>query len=240
MNRSIISSMSKQSMQFLYGDRELLIQVADLFTAPVDVIVNPANAGLSHGGGVAALMVERGGKIIQQQSDQFIEEHGQLESGLVAYTSAGSLPYDAVLHAVGPRMGEGDEQEKLKKAVANCLRLCHMHDWHAIAFPAISAGIFAVPIEIVAQAFFRGITSFWDARADGAPEKIIICLTEEHFDAFVHAFREDSMLPESPELAVQEGTEVVDEEKPIEVGVVDLNEEDISGLEDDEVNDWFK
>ena len=31
----------KQTMQFLFGDRELVIKVADLLSAPVDVIVNP-------------------------------------------------------------------------------------------------------------------------------------------------------------------------------------------------------
>lgn len=223
-------------MQFLYGDRELLIQVADLFSAPVDVIVNPANASLSHGGGVAGKLIELGGEIIQNESDRFIQEHGQLESGLVAFTCAGSLPYDAVLHAVGPRMGEGDEQAKLQMAVSNCLKLCQMHDWYAVAFPAISAGIFAVPVETVAQGFFRAITSFWDARIDGAPNKIIICLTEKHFDAFVHAFRDDSMAFVENQDKAELG---VNDDRPMETGVVELSENDISDLDDDEVNGWF-
>ena len=83
----------KQTMQFLFGDRELILRVEDLLTAQVDVIVNPANGGLSHGGGVAAQISEQGGIVIQQQSDQFIKEHGTLESGMVAFTSAGNLPY---------------------------------------------------------------------------------------------------------------------------------------------------
>ena len=223
-------------MQFLYGDRELLIQIADLFAAPVDVIVNPANGGLSHGGGVAGEIVDRGGEVIQQESDLFIKEHGELDSGMVAYTTAGSLPFEAILHAVGPRMGEGEEQEKVALAVSNCLKLCHMHDWSAVAFPAVSAGIFAVPIETVAKGFFRAITSFWDARAEGSPDKIMICLTEKHFEPFVHAFRDQSMQPgeENNQQAA------ANEERPVETGVVELDEEDISALEDDDVNDWFK
>jgi putative ATPase len=229
--------MTKNTLQFLYGDRELLIQVADLFAAPVDVIVNPANGGLSHGGGVAGQVVARGGDIIQRESDQFIKEHGPLESGMVAMTSAGALPYQAILHAVGPQMGEGDEQGKVQLAVSNCLKLCHMHDWQAIAFPAISTGAFNVPVATVAQGFFRAITSFWDAREEGAPGKIMICLTQDNFEPFVLAFREASFIP-GEDNDTRHTASRDDNER--EAGHVELAEEDIAALDDDEMNDWFK
>lgn len=224
-------------MQFLYGDRELILHVADLFSAPVDVIVNPANGGLSHGGGVAGMLIERGGEIIQQESDQFIKEHGQLESGMVALTTAGSLPFEAIIHAVGPKMGEGEEREKVTMAVSNALKLCHMHDWSAVAFPAISSGIFGVPVEVVARGFFHAITSFWDARIEGAPTQIIICLTEKNFRPFFDAFREASMLPEE-DIEISATADQVGKEP--ETGVVELDETEIAALDDDNLNDWFK
>lgn len=231
----------KQTMQFLFGDRELILKVADLLIAPVDVIVNPANGALSHGGGVAAQISQQGGDKIQQESDQFIKVHGELESGMVAFTSAGILPYEAVLHAVGPRMGEGDEQRKVEQAVSRSLMLCSMHDWHSIAFPAISSGIFAVPIEIVAQGFFRAITSFWDARIDTAPEKIIICLTKNNFQPFFNAFQEASKQPENETHQTDNKTSIKQlSEAELPTGIVELSELDISDMEDDDVNDWFK
>ena len=235
----------KQTMQFLFGDRELVIKVADLLTSPVDVIVNPANGALSHGGGVAGQIAQQGGDVIQDESDLFIKEHGVLESGMVAFTSAGHLSYDAVIHAVGPKMGEGDEQRKIQLAVSRSLQLCDMHDWKSIAFPAISAGIFGVPIEISARAFFRAITSYWDARMDISPEKVIICLTEKNFHSFLHAFREESFVRDG-------GKDDTENRKMDEVlkknnidaepsaGIVNLNEEDISLLDNDEMDDWFK
>lgn len=233
-----------KSMQFLFGDRELIINISDLLTAPVDVIVNPANGGLSHGGGVAGMISSGGGDAIQAESDQFIKEHGMLESGMVALTSAGHLPYQAIIHAVGPKMGEGDEQRKIQLAVARSLQLCDMHDWKSIAFPAISSGIFGVPIDISARAFFLAITSYWDARIDTAPEKIIICLTEQKFRPFLHAFREASFEKEgnSAEVIDKKIDKVMKEnnvdEEPV-AGIVDLSEEDISSLDDDETSDWF-
>lgn len=232
-------------MQFLFGDRELVLKVADLLAAPVDVIVNPANGGLSHGGGVAGQISQQGGNIIQEESDLFIKEHGMLESGMVAFTSAGHLPFDAIIHAVGPRMGEGDEQRKIQLAVSRSLQLCDMHDWKSIAFPAISSGIFGVPIEISARAFFRAITSYWDARMDTSPEKVIICLTEKNFHQFLHAFREESFVRDGGKDETENNKiDEIMKKNNVDVepttGIVNLSEEDISSLDNDEVNDWFK
>lgn len=238
-----------QMMQFLFADRELIIKVADLLTAPVDVIVNPANAGLSHGGGVAALIAGAAGNIVQEESDLFIKEHGQLESGMVAFTSAGKLPYKAIIHAVGPIMGEGDEQRKIQQAVSRSLQLCDMHDWKSVAFPAISSGIFCVPIELTARAFFRAITSYWDARMDIPPEKIIICLTEKNFKPFFNAFQDESNKTNhlhkddavnSKSLSIKPTSIKQRLNSELPVGVVNLSDDDISDLADDEMSDWFK
>ena len=236
-----MNDINQQTMQFQFADRELILQVADLLAASVDVIVNPANGGLSHGGGVAGLISQQGGEQVQQESNQFIKEHGILESGMVAITSAGHLPYEAIIHAVGPRMGEGDEQHKIEQAVSRSLQLCSMHDWHAIAFPAISTGIFGVPVDVAAKAFYRAITSFWDARHETEPGKIIICLTEKNFEAFFHAFRDASICHDTelqpPVMNINSREE--EHELP-DAGIVNLSEDDISGLNDDEVNEWFK
>lgn len=226
--------MSQQSMQFLFGDRELHVHVSDLLKAPVDVIVNPANGGLYHAGGLAAIIVQAAGEQIQTDSDKLVREYGVLESGMAVYTPAGDLPYKAIIHAVGPMMGEGNEQHKLEQAILRSLLLCEANDWNSIAFPAISAGIFRVPIEICAQAFFRTITHFWDARQDCVLEKITICLTDKHFQAFFNAFREDAIAPEHEEIAKKNNSAA---ETPI--GYVELDEAEVNSGNDD-INDWFK
>ncbi len=223
-----------KTLQFIYADRELIIQVCDLLTAPVDVIVNAANSRLSHGGGIAGLIVDRGGDIIQQESDQFIVEHGFLETGMVAMTSAGNLPFKALLHAVGPRMGDGNEQYSLQQAIARCLQMCEMHDWSSIGFPAISSGIFGVPVEITARAFFMAISSYWDARMAGAPERIMICLTEDKFSPFVDAFRSAAT---SPDTASKENSH---HDVEPETGVFELNEQELVEQNNSDIEDWFK
>lgn len=220
-------------MQFLYGDRELLLGVQDLLKAPVEVIVNPANSELTHPGGIAAQILAQAGQQLQTETEQLIREYGQIDSGMAVFTSAGQLPFRAVIHAVGPQMGEGNEQYKLEQAVLRSLQLCELNEWRSVAFPAISTGFFNMPAEICAQALFRSITHFWDARHECVLEKVVLCLTERNFQPFFNAFREEGFEAEPlPEQSMGEPTE--------SVGEFDLSDEDISALGGDDIDNWFK
>ena len=231
--------MTKQTMQFLYGDRELLLRVGDLLSAPTEIIVNPANSGLSHGDGLAGLILQQAGEALQSEGDQLIREYGELDTGMAVYTTAGRLPYKAVVHAVGPRMGEGEEQIKIEQAVNRSLKLCEINEWRSIAFPAISTGFFNVPVEICARAFYRAITSFWDARIEGSPEKIMLYLSSDNFRHFFDAFRGEAIETDVTVDLAQQGVAQESVDEP-EVGIVELSEEDLSTLEGDDINNWFK
>ena len=227
------SSENKTSMQFLFGDRELWIGIKDLLATEVDVIVNPADTELSYKEGLAGVILAAAGESLEAQRKQLIQEYGQIESGMAVYTTAGQLPYKAVIHAVGPHMGEGDEQHKIEQAVSRSLLLCEANEWNSIAFPPIGTGYFNVPIEICAQAFFRSITHFWDARQETAVEKVMICLEQENFRPFFDAFRDDA-------ITTTEGTPAITSQKEETIGYVDLDEADIADLADDDMADWFK
>jgi O-acetyl-ADP-ribose deacetylase (regulator of RNase III) len=60
-------------------------------------------------------------------------------------TKAGKLPCKAVIHTVGPRMGEGDEDNKLLRTVQSTLALAAEKGFKSISMPAISSGIFGFP-----------------------------------------------------------------------------------------------
>jgi O-acetyl-ADP-ribose deacetylase (regulator of RNase III) len=126
----------------------------DLTERDVDAIVNAANSRLQHGGGVAGAIVRKGGRIIQDESDKI----GTVPVGNAAITTAGTLKARYVIHTVGPRMGEGDEDNKLKKAINSVLALAGEKKFRSIAVPAISAGIFGFPKILVdeTEAFLKG------------------------------------------------------------------------------------
>jgi O-acetyl-ADP-ribose deacetylase (regulator of RNase III) len=82
----------------------------------IDIIVNAANSYLKHVGGVAAAIVRNGGAVIQEASDKIVTDRGlvAVAVGSAVITTAGKLPCNAVIHTVGPRIGEGIEDYKLK------------------------------------------------------------------------------------------------------------------------------
>jgi len=125
----------------------------DLLREPVEAIVNAANGRLAHGGGVAGIISRAAGPGLQEESDRLVREHGPYPSGTAVVTTAGELPFKGVIHAVGPRLGEGDEEKKLIAALSCAFIAAKEQDWQSVSFPAVSAGIFAVPLEICARAY---------------------------------------------------------------------------------------
>jgi O-acetyl-ADP-ribose deacetylase len=113
----------------------------DITERNTDAIVNAANSYLKHGRGVAAAIVRKGGSTIQDESDKI----GFVPVGSAVITTAGKLSSKAVIHVVGPRTGEGNEDEKLTNAVKNALLLASKQNFSSISMPAISSGIFGFP-----------------------------------------------------------------------------------------------
>ena len=132
----------------------------DITERNVDAIVNSANSYLKHGGGVAAAIVKKGGAIIQEESDKITTARGLVLVGLAVITTAGNLPCKAVIHAVGPRLGEGNEDYKLRKAVRSSLLLASEKGFKSISMPAISSGIFGFPKDRCAKILVEDSKTF--------------------------------------------------------------------------------
>ena len=129
----------------LDNNKILRLVEGDITERNVDVIVNAANSYLKHGGGVAAAIARKGGAVIQDESDMIITAGGLVPVGSAVITTAGRLPCKAVIHTVGPRMGEGNEDYKLRKAVRSSLLLASEKGFTSISMPAVSSGIFGFP-----------------------------------------------------------------------------------------------
>ncbi|HEX7055147.1 MAG TPA: macro domain-containing protein [Burkholderiales bacterium] len=144
----------------------------NLLEEPVDAIVNAANGQLAHGGGVAGVIARAAGPALQDESDALVRAHGPYPAGSAVATGAGRLPFKAVIHAVGPRHGEGDEERKLVQALGAAFAIAREKSWESVSFPAVSSGIFAVPLEICARAYL--------AAARAAPlRKVRLCLRDQ-------------------------------------------------------------
>jgi len=144
----------------------------NLLEEPVDAIVNAANGHLAHAGGVAGVIARAAGAELEEESAALVRQHGPYPAGSAVATTAGRLPFKGVIHAVGPRYGEGDEERKLLLALWAAFSLANERRWESVAFPAVSSGIFAVPLEICARAYL--------AAARAAPlRKLRLCLRDQ-------------------------------------------------------------
>ncbi|MFX1260267.1 MAG: macro domain-containing protein [Promethearchaeota archaeon] len=155
-----------------------LIQ-GDITELEIDVIVNAANARLIMGGGVAGAIRRKGGPIIQEECNKI----GGTYHGGAVITTGGNLKAKHVIHAVGPRMGEGNEEEKLRNATINSLKLMDKYKLKKIAFPAISTGIFGYPIEKCAKIMISVAKDY--LKENTQIEEVIFCLfTSSDFGVF--------------------------------------------------------
>ena len=160
----------------------------DLTEEPVDSIVNAANERLQHGGGVAAAVVRKGGRVIQDESDRWVREHGPVRTGTAVITGAGALPCRYVIHAVGPVWSGGirHEDERLASAVRSALELADQHSLRSISIPAISSGIFGFPKERCAAIILHTVRDYLAGRADSTLREVNLCnIDRETSDIFV-------------------------------------------------------
>lgn len=157
-------------MQVQIQGKTLELVQGDITEMETDAIVNAANSALQLGGGVAGAIRKKGGPAIQAECNKI----GYCPVGGAVITTGGNLKAKYVIHAVGPRMGEGNEDEKLKSATLNSLKVADENNLKSIAFPAISTGIFGFPMDRCAQIMLSNTIDY--LKGDTGLEKVVFCL----------------------------------------------------------------
>lgn len=158
----------------LTNNKVISLVKGDITERRVDAIVNAANSFLKHGGGVAGAIVRKGGKEIQTESDKI----GYVSVGSSVITTSGNLPCSAVIHAVGPKMGEGNEDSKLSKAITSVLKLASQKEFKTISIPAISSGIYEFPKEKCADILLNESVNFL-LQSKTSLETIEFCIIDD-------------------------------------------------------------
>ena len=150
-------------VQVLDNDVKLSLYKGDITEEAVDAIVNAANQRLQHGVDVAAAIVRKGGRQIQEESNRIIKRYGTLNVGEAVYTSGGSLSCRYVIHTVGPewyRHGKDMSRSLLCQACLESVALAVKLNLSSIALTAISSGIFGMPKDTCAEVMFFAIEEF--------------------------------------------------------------------------------
>ena len=152
------------------GQALVEVNQGDITEMDTDAIVNAANAQLILGAGVAGAIKTKGGPRIQEECDAI----GGTFVGGAVITTGGNLKARHVIHAVGPRMGEGNEDEKLKNATLNSLNVADDNNLTSITFPPISTGIFGFPKERCAEIMLGTVIDY--LKGDTRIKRVVFCL----------------------------------------------------------------
>jgi len=146
-------------MERIVGRTRLVLVEGDITRQEVDAIVNAANAALLGGGGVDGAIHRAGGPQILDECRAIVARQGRCPAGQAVVTGGGRLKARHVIHAVGPVWDGGSrgEDDLLRSAYINCLRLALSVAASSVAFPSISTGAYGFPIERAARIAFDAV-----------------------------------------------------------------------------------
>jgi O-acetyl-ADP-ribose deacetylase (regulator of RNase III) len=135
------------------------LRVGDITKTRAEAIVNAANDELAGGGGVDGAIHDAAGPEV---AIELRERYDGCRTGSAVISGPGRLAEHgvrAIIHAVGPmwRGGAHGEADLLRSAYQAALALADASGMRSVAFPAISAGIYAYPLDQAAAVATRAV-----------------------------------------------------------------------------------
>ncbi len=137
-------------------DRIEVVQ-GDITGLQIDAIVNAANTSLLGGGGVDGAIHRAAGPELLAECRTI----GGCPTGEARITRGYKLPARHVIHTVGPvYSGKPHDSRLLSNCYVNSLKLAVENHIAAIAFPAISCGVYGYPIKDACKIAVDAVCNF--------------------------------------------------------------------------------
>lgn len=157
----------------------------DITKLEIDAIVNAANSTLMGGGGVDGAIHRAAGPQLLEECKKVIKEIGSCPPGNAVITSAGNLKCKFVIHTVGPvwRGGHFGEEQTLRNAYWNSLKLAIENGVKSIAFPNISTGAFGFPKELASEIAISTVRDFLN-KEPGLERVVFVCFDDENYQIY--------------------------------------------------------
>ncbi len=165
----------------------------DITNITVQAIVNPANTSLLGGSGLDGLIHRKGGKRILEECQKIRNKQGGCKVSEAVITSAGNLPADYIIHAVGPVWSGGfkNEETLLSLTYNNILNLAVTYKIKTISLPSISTGIYRFPKDKAAQIAIKTVVDF--LKKNKTIDKILfVCYDEIDFNIYAGIINKQS------------------------------------------------
>lgn len=152
-------------------DSRIEIHPGDITKLDVDAIVNAANAQLRPGGGVCGAIHRAAGRNLREACAKI----GHCDTGDAVATDGYELKANYVIHTVGPVWHGGDRNEEalLASCYRTSLKIAKQIGARSVAFPAISTGVYAFPLERATEIAVAAVREY--LAHDDSIDKVIFC-----------------------------------------------------------------
>ena len=154
----------------------------DITKQQVDAIVNAANTTLLGGGGVDGAIHRAAGPGLLKECRTL----GGCRTGQAKITKGYNLPAKWVIHTVGPvwQGGGRSEDALLASCYRASLQLAVENGVRAIAFPAISTGVYGFPFERATAIAVREVKRFLE-ETPSLEKVVFVCFGKSAYERYL-------------------------------------------------------
>lgn len=156
------------------NNRVIRLSKGDITDLDIEAIVFYARSDLVLGSGYGGMIAAKGGPKIQEELKKF----GTVDTTGAVVTSGGNLKAKYIIHAVGPRFQEENLEEKLRETMLNALRKAEENQIQRLAFPAMGAGFYGIPIAVCARETLDAAKKYLES--PNSLQEVIFCLKESY------------------------------------------------------------
>ncbi|WP_152413002.1 macro domain-containing protein [Nitrolancea hollandica] len=145
--------------KYSYKKVLIVIKLGNLVEETGDAIVCPANSFNHMRGGVAGVIRQAGGEIIEQEA----MAKSPVTVGNAVITGAGKLKVKHVIHAPTMKLPvQHSNTDNVRRAVRAAMRCADQNSLHSISFPGMGTGTGWVPYEDAAESMIGEIKRYLD------------------------------------------------------------------------------
>lgn len=171
------------TLELKAGEGRVRLIKDDITLLPIDAFVFYARHDLALGSGFGGAIAARGGPAVQKE----LKDKGPLETGQALASTAGELEAKRIIHAVGPRFQEPGLEDLLRKTMRSALACAAGEGLRKVAFPAMGAGFYGVPLPLCARVMLEEIRAHLEG--DTPIAEVTVCvLDRREYEPFAEQF----------------------------------------------------
>jgi len=149
--------------------KSVRVMKGDVTDLDVDAFVFYAAENLVLGSGYGTAVSVRGGPSVQEECKKL----APVAVGEAVVTGAGQMKASFIIHAVGPRFQEKEEEAKLRKTLVSVLKRAEEKGIKRLAIPPLGTGFYGIQVDLCARVMLQTLKEHLNGKSQ--LEEVIIC-----------------------------------------------------------------